>query len=79
MIFCENRQPADDSCKISYLVLLFLKKAAKFEIAICCKLYVALYGLTLHNNLVNNQQLLRHSLYFAAIISRVITDNLIGN
>ena len=26
--------------------LLFLKKAAKFEIVICCKLQVALYGLT---------------------------------
>ena len=41
MIFHENRLPAWNIIPN----LLFLKKAAKFEIVVCCKLLVALYGL----------------------------------
>ena len=43
MIFRENRLPADDSHEISVLFVIF-EKAAKFEIVVCCKLWVALYG-----------------------------------
>ena len=46
MILHENRRPADYSREISCLICYFLK-AAKFAIVVCCKLYVALYGLTL--------------------------------
>ena len=52
MIFHKNRLPADNSHEISCLILmkyhallLFLKKAAKLEIVVCCKIKVALYGL----------------------------------
>ena len=45
MIFHENRLPADDSHEISCLIVIF-EKAAKFEIVVCCKVKVALYGLS---------------------------------
>ena len=44
MIFHENCLPADNSHEISCLICSF-EKAAKFDIDICCKLKVALYGL----------------------------------
>ena len=45
MRFHENRLPADDSHEISSLICYF-EKAANFEIVVCCKLYVALSGLS---------------------------------
>ena len=45
MVFHETHLPADDSHEISCLISYFGKKAAKFEIVVCCKLKVALYGL----------------------------------
>ena len=45
MIFHENRLPADDSHEIACLIYYF-EKSAKFGIVVCCKFYVALYGLT---------------------------------
>ena len=44
MRFHENPLPADHSHEIIMPNLLFLK-AVKFEIVVCCKLKVALYGL----------------------------------
>ena len=47
MIFHENRLPEDDSHKYhSLLNFVIFEKAAKFEIVVCCKLKVALYGLS---------------------------------
>ena len=46
MMLNENRLPVDDSHEISFLICYF-EKAAKFEIVVCCKLKVALLGLTL--------------------------------
>ena len=44
MILHENRLPAEDSHEYHALFVI-IEKAAKFEIVICCKLKVALYGL----------------------------------
>ena len=44
MIFHENPLPTDDSHKYHALFVIF-EKAAKLEIVVCCKLYVALYEL----------------------------------
>ena len=48
MILHENCLPADNSHELSCLICYFEKKAAKFEIVVCCKLWVALYGLRHH-------------------------------
>ena len=53
MIFHENRLPADDSHEISCLICYFWKKAAKFEIVVCSKLKVALYGLVIYLLLIS--------------------------
>ena len=45
MLFHENRLPADDSHETSWLI--YSEKEAKFEIVFCCKLKVALYGLSM--------------------------------
>ena len=45
MVFHVNLLPAGDPREISCLICYFLKKAAKFEIVVCCKLKVVLNGL----------------------------------
>ena len=43
MIFHENRLPADHSQNPALFIIF--EKVAKFEIVVCCKVYVVLIGL----------------------------------
>ena len=46
MIYHENRLPAEDSHEILFIIVFF-EKATKFEIVVCCKLYLVCHLLSL--------------------------------
>ena len=45
MKFLENRLLADEALQKFHIIFVIFEKVAKFEIVVCCKLLVALYGL----------------------------------